>query len=165
MKRAQPPQHVVDFAIEVSQWSPCLSKRGVVVFSGDDFLSHGHNYKPDGFLCDGTAQCKATCRHEAIHAEQHALLFGPSYKRGADMLHVKTVDGRLVPSGGPSCVQCSKLALASGIAGFWLFHDDGWRRYEMADFHRRSLEAQSPVAREARCVNADLLLPDGKNKD
>jgi hypothetical protein len=31
------------------------------------------------------------------------------------------------------------LALAAGIVGFWLYHEDGWRRYDSADFHRRSL--------------------------
>jgi hypothetical protein len=56
-------------------------------------------------------------------------------------LHVKTVNGELVPSGGPSCVQCSKLALVCGIAGFWLYHEEGWRRYPMQEFHQLSIEA------------------------
>lgn len=142
----QPPQHVVDFAVEVSQWSPCRSKRGVVVFRGDDIITHGHNYKPRGFECDGSAECKATCRVEAVHAEQHALLYRGSDARGADMLHVKTTNGALVPSGGPTCVQCSKLMVAAGMAGMWLFHADGWRRYDIAEFHRLSLAAPDPQA-------------------
>lgn len=135
-----PPQHVIDFAVEISQWSPCQSKRGVVIFIGDDFVSHGYNYKPQGFGCDGSNTCKATCREEAIHAEQQALLTVGNGAAGAEMVHVKTVNGALVASGGPSCVQCSKLVLVSGIAGFWLFHKDGWRRYDAVEFHRLSLE-------------------------
>jgi hypothetical protein len=65
------------------------------------------------------------------------------HAQGCDMLHVKTVDGELVPSGGPSCVQCSKLALAAGIAGVWLFHEDGWRRYGAVEFHELSLAPSS----------------------
>jgi len=141
-KAAKPPAHIVDLAVQISTWSPCRSKRGVVVFIGDDVVSHGHNKKPAGFDCDGSEECKATCRAEAVHAEQMALLTA-GYSRAwcADLLHVKTVDGRLVPSGGPSCVQCSKLAAYCGVAGVWLYHDAGWRRYPIADFHRLSLEA------------------------
>lgn len=142
----EPPAHIVELAIEVSGWSPCRSKRGVVVFNGDDVLAHGHNRKPRGFDCDSSSECKSTCRDEAIHAEQDALLTAGTKARGADMLHVKTVDGVLVASGGPSCVQCSKLALAASIAGVWLYHEHGWQRYETAEFHRLSLAAARPLA-------------------
>lgn len=135
----EPPAHIVSFAVEISGWSPCRSKRGSVIFSGDDIVAHGHNHKPQGFECDGSEACKATCRIEAVHAEQRALLAAGVNARGAEMLHVKSVDGQLVASGGPSCVQCSKLALVSGITAMWLFHEDGWRRYETADWHRQSL--------------------------
>lgn len=136
-----PPAHVVSFAVEVSGFSPCRSKRGVVLFRGADILGHGYNYKPRGFDCDGSEVCKATCRVEAIHAEQATLLSFGRKAAGADMVHVKSVDGQLVASGGPSCVQCSKLWLAAGVSGFWLYHAEGWRRYEMAEFHRLSLDA------------------------
>ena len=138
-----PPSHVVEFAVEVSGWSPCRSKRGVVIFSEGDgeVITHGYNYKPRGFDCDGSERCKATCRVEAVHAEQQALLAGGRRVAGEEMLHVKTVDGQLVASGGPSCVQCSKLVLVCGIAGVWLFHEDGWRRYLPGEFHQLSLIA------------------------
>jgi deoxycytidylate deaminase len=137
----QPEAHIIDLAVEVSGWSPCRSKRGVAIFRGENVVTHGYNYKPRGFDCDGTEACKATCRNEAIHAEQQALLSAGRKADGADMLHVKTVNGQLVASGGPSCVQCSKLALACGIAGVWLYHAEGWRRYDMQTFHRLSLDA------------------------
>lgn len=136
---SQPPRHIIDLVVEVSQWSPCRSKRGVALFRGDDAVTYGYNYKPRGFDCDGSEACKATCHMEAVHAEQQALLLAGMRASGCDMLHVKTVDGRLVASGDPSCVQCSKLALAAGIAGVWLYHESGWRRYEASEFHRISL--------------------------
>lgn len=55
------------------------------------------------------------------------------------MLHVKVVNKEIVPSGPPSCVECSKLALAAGIGFFWLYHDEGWKRYAMLDFHEQSI--------------------------
>lgn len=140
----EPPEHIVALAIEVSGWSPCRSKRGVVIFRGENVVSHGYNYKPRGFDCEQTDECKRTCRKEAVHAEQQALLSAqsmPGRSEGADMLHVKTVSGALVASGGPSCVECSKLARACGIAGVWLYHEAGWRRYEISEFHQLSLEA------------------------
>jgi deoxycytidylate deaminase len=159
---AKPPSHIVDLAVEVSGWSPCRSKRGVVIFAvNGDVIAHGYNYKPRGFDCDGTAACKATCRAEAIHAEQQALLAAERSVYGAEMLHVKTVGGKLVSSGGPSCVECSKLAIASAIAGFWLYHDDGWRRYEMDEFHRLSAHARQQEAaqtREAQIAQAVIQL-------
>ncbi len=58
-----------------------------------------------------------------------------------DMIHAKVVDGELVPSGGPSCWQCSKAILADGrIGGVWLFHNEGWRRYGATEFHRLTLK-------------------------
>lgn len=140
---AQPPQRFIDRAIWEARQSPCRSKRGVTIFRASGTLSaSGHNHKPRGFDCDGSPACKATCRAEAIHAEQEALLQAGIYAAGADLLHVKVDEtGRLVPSGGPSCVECSKLILAAKIAGVWLFHECGWRRYPAAEFHALSLEA------------------------
>ncbi len=151
----EPPEHLVKLAIECSTCSPCRSKRGSVIFHGDDVVGHGYNFKPRGFDCDGTAACKATCRTEAIHAEQFALLAVGAYKSaGCEILHVKTVDGELVPSGGPSCAQCSKLALASGIKAMWLYHEDGWRRYPADEWHRLSLAALSagPATQEQETI-------------
>jgi deoxycytidylate deaminase len=140
---AEPPKHIVDLACDVSGWSPCRSKRGVVIFSEGKFISHGYNYKPRGFDCDGSVTCKATCRREAVHAEQQALLSAGTRAHASELLHVKTVDGALVPSGGPSCVECSKLILITGLAWVWLYHADGWQRYDAAEFHRLSLAAST----------------------
>lgn len=55
------------------------------------------------------------------------------------MLHVKVVEGIGVPSGLPSCWQCSREILVSGLSWFWLFHDDGLKKYSPVDFHEQTL--------------------------
>jgi deoxycytidylate deaminase len=129
-----PPQHIIDFAIEAANRSACRSKRGAAIFFRDNLISTGFNHKPGNLVCDGSEECKRYCRKDAVHAEQAAILHG-SLLRGCEMLHVKTVDGKLVPSGPPSCLECSKLILEVGIDGMWLYHEDGWRRYDARTFH------------------------------
>jgi deoxycytidylate deaminase len=137
----QPPISAVSRAVAVAHESPCRSKRGVVIFRGDTPIARGFNDKPFGFNCDGSEACKATCRTEAVHAEQVALLRAGLLARGADLLHVKVdAHGSAVFSGGPSCVQCSKLIVAAGIAGVWLNHESGWRRYPAHEFHALSVD-------------------------
>lgn len=138
-----PPEHIINFAIDASLNSPCQSKRGVAIFDADALLSLGWNHKPSGFECDGSDACKKTCGREAVHAEQMALIGMWCPSSGCDMIHVKTVDGVIVPSGGPSCLECSKLILHSRISGMWLYHADGWRRYDTAEFHALTLAAVS----------------------
>ncbi len=158
-----PPQHIVDLAVEVSGWSPCRSKRGVVIFSDGNVIISGYNYKPRGFECDGSETCKATCRSEAVHAEQQALLSAGSRSHASEMIHVKTVEGKIVASGGPSCVECSKLALAAGIAWVWLYHEDGWRRYSGHEFHRLSLAEDALVRASSSVETSPQLERWGRN--
>lgn len=134
-----PPSVAIEFAVKLSTMSICRSQRGAAIFRDNEVYAGGYNYKPLGFDCNGSDDCKRTCFEEAVHAEQHALISVEVSARKFDMLHVKTVGGALVPSGPPSCTQCSKLALASGIRYFWLYHDTGWQRYHMPDFHHRSI--------------------------
>lgn len=124
-----PPGAIVSLAAALAARSPCRSRRGAVVFTDAGQVAAAHNWRP-GEPCDGSEECKSTCRQRAVHAEQAALLAAASHTLGADMLHVK-VDATAapVPSGPPSCVHCAKLMLAAGIRHFWLLHEGGWRRY------------------------------------
>lgn len=134
-----PPIHIIEFAVEASVLSPCQSKRGAAVFRGEDLVSVGYNHKPKGFLCDHSAECKRKCPLDAVHAEQSAMVGVPmSALRGSEMLHVKTIDGLIVPSMMPSCLQCSKLIIEAGIEWMWLYHAEGWKRYTAAQFHWHS---------------------------
>lgn len=141
---ARMSQHLefLPFAIEAAKQSPCQSKRGVVIWDEYGTVSVGFNHQPAPFICDGSNACKMSCGKTAVHAEQMALLQGNRSRiHGAEMLHIKVIDGKPVPSDGPSCLQCSKLILEAGIAGMWLLHHDGWKRYGPAEFHYRSSTA------------------------
>jgi deoxycytidylate deaminase len=139
-----PPVLVVERAIMEAAQSPCQSKRGAAIFKPEDggaLVSVGYNHQVEPFVCDGSDKCKSHCRQTAIHAEQSALVSAGTHVYGLEMLHVKVVDGRLVPSGVPSCVACSKLIVSSGLQAMWLYQHDGWRRYGAEDFHLRSVAA------------------------
>jgi deoxycytidylate deaminase len=146
----EPWQPAIDAAITAAQGSQCLSKRGAAIWGvrgGNYLISTGRNYKPVFALnCTRDAKCKANCRAEAVHAEQDAIISALHQRdqvAGADMLHVKVVDGLVVPSGEPSCVQCSKLIVAAGIIKMWLFHIDGWKSYSASEFHCLSVSGES----------------------
>jgi hypothetical protein len=149
-----PPQSIIDAAVQVANESPCAkSQRGVVVWSsvGEPLVySVGCNAQPKPLACDGSDACRAACGRLCEHAEAAALrtLAAP---RGffLDMLHVKTVRGELVPSGPPSCPDCSKATLVDGrISGMWLYQLDGWHRYTALDFHTLSLASNNlPIIR------------------
>jgi len=118
------------------------STRGVAVYSLiDDWTVVGTNGPPGPFRCTGTDACRASCRHVAVHAETRAIF--SAVRAGlypSELVHVKVAGGVLVPSGRPSCVECSKLIMDTSIMGVWLYHEKGWRCYTPLEFHKRSLE-------------------------
>lgn len=146
--RKGPPQRFEDFvaiALEAAASSTCRSQRGAVAFTGNDLEGYelvavGFNQKPDR-SCDGSALCKATCRVEAVHAEQALVASGVDLALGGpvQVLHVKRAAGRLAASDGPDCVQCSKLLMFAGVIAVWLYHVEGWRSYPIAEFHALSI--------------------------
>lgn len=114
----------VDEAVRMAMQSPCLSKRGVVISSEDgNLISSGFNHQPYPFQCDGSERCKRNCGKTAIHAEQNAILAARKSVKYAWMLHVKAKQGKPCASMAPSCLECSKLVLTSGIAWMLLLHD------------------------------------------
>jgi hypothetical protein len=44
-----------------------------------------------------------------------------------------------VASGPPSCAECAKLMLATGLEGVWLLDDSGWRFWSMLDFYTETM--------------------------
>ncbi len=140
---------MLDHAVGIGQRSPCeKSKRGVVIFGPGAVVATGWNHPPQGFSCDGSAQCRTHCASRCVHAEQHALLkLGRephwSYHHPLQLLHVKVVDGNAVPSGMPSCSQCSKLIADDDRIGVvWLLHGAacGLTPYTPWEFHKLTLE-------------------------
>lgn len=143
-----PPRAAIEIAMRMARRSPCAkSKRGAAIWEIDTgvVVGHGCNAPPPGVYCDGTVSCRAACGKICEHTEAAAIRMTQMIGRAAgrlDLLHVKAVDGELVASGGPSCWQCSKAILACfQISGVWLFHEDGWRRYEPAEFHELTMQA------------------------
>ena len=121
------------------------SRRGVVVWRGDtlDVLGRGAN-EPAVGACDRSESCRRDCPRTCVHAEQVAILdamrWMPRAAIPVRLLHVKIDDKNFVaPSGGPSCVECSKLILTAGIANVYLLHDIGWRSYPAVLFHELTL--------------------------
>lgn len=161
-----PPRHVIRRAEIVAALQPpgrCVkSLRGAVVFhpSSGRVFGEGYNRPPAPFGCTGTPRCREICRHICEHAEAMAIddawrdLREPEPE--SELLHVKLgPDGRVTPSGPPSCGACSKRILGVGfISGVWLYEAwesraDGiiskmqvWRRYPVEEFHRLSLAAE-----------------------
>lgn len=137
------PTEALVHAVDAARRSPCAkSKRGVVVFRPDGgFHFTACNGPPTGFACNGSDACRGSCNKVAVHAEERAIRLAGFHADGAELLHVKVVDGEAVPSGAPSCWQCSRVVVDSGIAAVWLLHEDGLRRYPAAEFHRLTLAA------------------------
>lgn len=153
-----PPRTFDDFvaiALEAASSSTCRSQRGAVAFSGGsatlELVAVGFNQKPDG-TCDGSERCKATCRREAIHAEQALLMSGVDLALGGsvEVIHVKIFADEIAVSGPPDCIECSKLLMFAGVVAVWLYHEEGWRRYPIAEFHRRSIAGEYAKLRRRR---------------
>lgn len=159
---AQPPDYVIEAARKAAMQSPCAkSKRGaaaMIVRNGGVEIrpiigSLGWNGQPNGFTCSGSDACRRDCARLCMHAEQRAVMnaLGSWSWRVFDIeiVHVKVVDGQVVPGKGPCCEQCSRLVLDVGMRGVWLYEHDGrvsgapglWRFYRAAEFHRETLRA------------------------
>lgn len=152
MTQEAPDPRYIEMATEMGAMSPCeKSRRGVVIWfvgwpPGTPDAVVDHN-RPASGDCDGSEACRAACSKICIHAEQGAIFSAlhlihddRARLRGAELLHVKVVDGAPVPGGPPSCVDCSKLILESGISGVWLWEvERGWVRRDAYTFHCETL--------------------------
>lgn len=158
----QPPDDIIQTARRSGTYSHCAkSQRGAVVFDPRTgrIVGRGWNHQPLGFSCDGSDACRAACPKLCIHAEDAAIRAVPSnllldgQMPGLELVHVKVVDGEVVPGGGPSCWQCSRLVVEVRLKGVWLYElDTGisymlgsspagkWRFYRADEFHRLTLQ-------------------------
>jgi len=174
--RMAPPQHIIEHAIAVASMSPCRSQRGVVVYDPVTNVVHGAGYNGPPTGCPGRGTCAGICGQLSVHAEMRALREAgrEAGRRGGmwpqfELVHVERVE-RVVtsvrPCDGPTCSQCSKEILDVGfVGGVWLYEQHApstptlaafarrnfstwpsWRRYDVAEFHARSLEARARLA-------------------
>jgi deoxycytidylate deaminase len=143
----EPPDYVIEAARVAAMQSPCAkSKRGVVLFNParhDEaelhgqlndharkwiVVSSGFNGPPAPFVCRDRMVCRSACRDVCLHAEQRAIIAALGCDDAVDLelVHVKVVDGAVVPGGGPSCLQCSKLVVEARLRGVWLLEAQRW---------------------------------------
>ena len=129
-------------AIAAAVHSGChKSKRGAVIFHRrHGLLCTGTNHPPVPLFCDGSRECRKSCNRVCVHAEQDALLKAGAPLSGYEILHVKVVDGEAVPSGLPSCWQCSRIILTAMLKRMWLLHEDGLKAYGSVEFHELTLQ-------------------------
>ena len=140
MTPSSPPSRAIRAAVEAGARSPCAkSKRGAVIFSETAgrvaIYAAKCNQQPQPFVCSGDERCRAACAKLCTHAEQAAILSavgicGGSTLRGLQLVHAKVVNRLLVPGGGPSCWQCSRLVLEVALDGVWLYEGPDGRKPE-----------------------------------
>lgn len=131
-----PPRYAIQVAREAALKSPCAkSKRGVVLFDpsasdlDDSFTviaGEGFNGQPEPFRCAASEACRRDCAKLCLHAEDRAIRqaiaeWSEPPLDDLELLHVKVVDGEVVPGGGPSCWQCSRIVVEVGLRGVWLY--------------------------------------------
>lgn len=136
-------------------WDQAKAEAAVVIATG-------YNGPPTPFQCHGTPACRLACPKLCMHAEDRAIRLGCSLDDVSDLelVHVKVVDGQVVPGGPPSCWQCSRTVVDVRLRGVWLYEralhdndaDDGspltaiaidgepaWRFYAPETFHSWTL--------------------------
>lgn len=157
-----PPQRFVELAITEAACRPARlscakSNRGVVIFDSAPIgcnayvLAVAGNGPPPPFRCAGDDACQAACNRVAIHAEERAIMRTRCDPRGAELVHVKAVDGELVASGPPSCWQCSRMIVEAQLSRVWLYGVEGWSSWSAGEFHRATLRhCGLPTGPEAR---------------
>lgn len=160
MMTTTPPTNVIERARQAAMASPCgHSKRGSVVYRHEypmfgRVFGVGWNHPPAPMICDNSVVCHVDCSVLCVHAEDAALLEG--VPKAAEVciepeqlsiVHVKVIDGVIVPGGAPSCVYCSKQILEVRIGVVWLYElsehplavRGRWKPYNALEFHQASL--------------------------
>jgi hypothetical protein len=113
--------------------------------------------RPAWATCDGSEACRRDCGRRCVHAEVRAVMALLEEDRAMaphlHMVHVKIPahgeempprpdglsDHAGLPSGGPSCIDCSKFLLDACFGGIWLYESRGWRYYTAAAFHHATV--------------------------
>jgi deoxycytidylate deaminase len=145
-----PPDYVIEAARAAAIKSPCeKSKRGAALFNRErhdqwednpppSFMligaatetrrdhviaATGFNGQPAPFTCSGSDLCRRDCAQLCLHAEERAIRAAGALDDVVDLelVHVKVVNGEVVPGKGPGCAQCSRLIVETSIRGIWLF--------------------------------------------
>lgn len=114
---------------------PAVTRQAYPGLVGEVVVALGMNGPPTGFACTGSEACRRDCAKLCLHAEQRALWAAGALDDVGDLelVHVKVVDGIVVPGGGPSCWQCSRLIAEVGLRGVWLLEAETIYKHRMGD--------------------------------
>lgn len=135
-------------AAEEAKKSTCKkSQRGAIIVKSNEILGRGYNKVTLDELCNPCIResINDNSRVElcsAIHAEQMAII--DAVKRGksldgARMYLIKVKNGKMRPSGKPSCTICSRMLAVAGIE-FVLWHEKGYAIYSPQELNKLSFE-------------------------
>lgn len=184
-------QLAIETAIVFARTSPCRkSRRGCAIFNpaaagvAGLIIGAGFNGQVPPWRCDGTCNRKledgrSVCGLTAEHAEYRAIISAidclalsnrwSTEQRlgGMELVHIKVNEnGVPVPSGGPSCIDCSRHVVSSRLEAVWLFQHGtvtdangigrhtpaSWVRWPALDFHAETMRACGLTADLSRAV-------------
>lgn len=145
------PDHFLSLAASVATRALCLKARcGTVIVKDGIVIGSGYNAPPldniddrrclEAYDFSGKPKYDHTC---CIHAEWRAIMdalkTNPDKIKGSKLYFVRIDDqGNIKKSGEPFCTVCSRLALDSGIAEFFLWHEKGITSYPTDEYNRLS---------------------------
>jgi len=132
----------INLAAGFAKYSECKkSQRGVVIVKNDSVIGIGYNLPMKKELCCAREKIHDNRTAElcsAIHAEEMAIIdaLKKSYSlSGSRLYYIKLKDGKISPSGNPSCTRCSTKILYSGISEVVLLHKEGYAVYYSKEFN------------------------------
>lgn len=142
-------EYFMNLAAEEAKKSTCKkSQRGTIIVKDGEVIGRGYNKPTLEGLCDpcireGIMDNTRAELCSAIHAEQMAILDAVNSKKplaGSRMYHIKIKDGKMGPSGKPSCTVCSRIIYESGVAEFVLWHEEGYAIYDSKELNELSFK-------------------------
>ncbi len=138
-------------AAEIARGSCCLRAHcGSVIVRDREIIGRGYNSPPRDIRIDRCTKDdlpkefrsdRTCCIHAEARAVYDALAHRPEKIVGSRLYFIRLADdGSLARAGTPYCTMCSKLALDAGIAEFVLWHKEGIRVYDTAEYNRISFQ-------------------------
>jgi len=144
-------EYYFQLAATQAQKSLCLRRRcGSVIIKDESVIGRGYNAPPlddvkqrrCSELVDKLKKYptdKTCCIHAEQRAMHDAITTNSSRLPGAKLYFASIDDANdLQNSGDPYCTICSKMALDTGIAYFYLYTKDGSKRYDTKTYNDMS---------------------------